>query len=233
MTPRLRSLGALCPLAFFLLLGSLSACTLPAGHSGSSSPDSPSADDDDDVPTDDDDSVEGPVEENCDDGLDDDEDGQVDCLDSDCDDVFHCTWPDEIEIDTLVEFSANELAKSFGVGDCTLEFGGPLALLDTPAGCELCDREYEGSVSVAAGDCPQEYIEPPTYGLYGFVFVAPGERELWKFDTDDELWLNLGPVESSGSNWQLEHTSPVLYDVPIFGETEVGSFTVHESLTDL
>jgi len=119
------------------------------------------------------------------------------------------------------------------VGSCTLELGGTLDLLEDGAACEDCDRSYQGSLAVEGGDCPPDYIEPPSTGTYGFLFVSLGERELWKFDDDEAAWESLGEVQASGNVWQLEHSSPVLYDVPLFGPTEVGMFTVHETLTDL
>ncbi|MEE2829802.1 MAG: hypothetical protein VX498_11495, partial [Myxococcota bacterium] len=157
----------------------------------------------------------------------------VDCLDPDCAGVFHCTWPDEVAVETQVQFLANELAESFGVGDCSIEFGGVLTLDSTEPGCPGCDREYSGSVTVSSGDCPEDYIEPPVEASYGFVFLNPSEREVWKYDFDEGLWESFGIVVGSGSTWLAEQDSPVLYDVPILGETEVGSFTILATLTDL
>ena len=216
----------------FLLLVFLASCTTPLPGGGQPGPGG--ADDDDSwAADDDDDDAEGPVEENCDDGLDEDEDSLTDCEDPDCADVFHCTWPERLEVVSHIEFSANELAESFGVGDCFLEIGGVLDLSVEPPGCEECDREYTGTVSVVQGDCPEDYIEPPSTAAYGFEFVTVAERDLWKLDTDDIVWESLGLIESGGAVWSSEHSSPVLYDVPIFGETEVGEFFITETITDL
>jgi len=217
--------------AFALLLALLLAGCATSANPGTDPNDDldappPGADDDDDEP------IEDPIEEDCDDGLDDDEDSLTDCEDPDCAEVFHCTWPTEIEVLTHIEFVANELAISFGVGDCFLDIQGSLIGTDATA-CTECDLEYAGAVSVVGGDCPEDYIEPPTQSTYGFGFLSPGERDLWKLDSDEGGWDSLGLVQSGNAVWLSEHSSPVFYDVPIFGETEVGQFHITETITDL
>jgi hypothetical protein len=212
-------------------------------QSGSDDDDSQSNSDDDDSQSnsDDDDSQSGPNDDDsdggnqevdCEDGLDDDGDSLIDCDDPDCEDVFHCTWPDSVSIETQVIFYPNDIADSFGVGQCTLQLSGILAETDLSTPCTSCDRDFEGAVT-AAGDCPPDYIDVPQESRFGIQFLSPTERELFKWDHEASDWEALGSVQSSGSVWEVVRNEPVFYEVPIFGETEVGSFTITEKLTDL
>jgi hypothetical protein len=221
--------------SFLILLAYLAmplgaGCATDVGTSGGPDAPPPALDDDDD--DDDDDEVPDP-EIDCADGLDDDGDGLTDCMDDDCAAVFHCTWPDEIELQTIVEFFGNELAQSFGVGDCTLEFSGILSEETDALGFDGGDLAYEGSVDYSSSDCPEDYIDRPSTVAFAIVFLDESTREVFSQDSDSDLWATLGEVTSETDGlFRVETLEPVMYDVPIFGETEVGTFRLTRTFRD-
>jgi hypothetical protein len=182
-------------------------------------------DDDDDVPAPD-------PELDCDDGLDEDEDGLIDCADDDCSDVFHCTWPDEIELHTMVEFFGNEIAQAFGVDDCLLEFEGVLTDESSRLGFDDGDLVFEGPVEYLPGDCPEDYVSRPATVAFAFGFLDENTREAWSRDSDTGEWQALGEVTAANGEFRIETLEPVMYDVPLFGDTEVGTFRLTRTFRD-
>ncbi|GEM_PF-2320528 len=167
----------------------------------------------------------------CEDGFDDDDDGQIDCDDSDCDGVFVCTWPASVEIFSIVEYDANSTAETFGVTDCALDLGGWLDEGGSVSMCDGCDLLYTGAVTYDMGNCPSDYITTPNPLVYGFVFIDEHTRQVSTHE--DGAWELLGESTRGGDGtWELTTTETVLYDVPLLGEVDVGTFTIRRTFTD-
>ena len=189
--------------------------------------------DDDDATGDDDDAAADP-EQDCGDGADDDGDGAIDCVDEDCAAVFHCTWPDVVELQTVVEFFAGELALEFGVGDCVAEFAGELSRDAGDGGCGECDLEYAGQVSYDLGDCPADFVDQPPSMALGLEFLDASARTIWDQDDVTGAWELLGDASSgSDGSFQIISEEPVMYDVPLLGKTEVGQYRLTRTIRDL
>jgi hypothetical protein len=133
----------------------------------------------------------------------------------------------------MVEFFAGELALEFGVGDCISEFEGILSDGGAEPTCTACDLEYEGAVTYDLGDCPGEFIDQPPLMTIGFGFLSDTSREVWTRDDDTGAWALVGDAaQSPDGSFQIVSEEPVFYDVPILGETEVGSFRLTRTFHD-
>jgi len=133
---------------------------------------------------------------------------------------------------TQLTFDANGTAKAFGVGDCTLEFAGVLSEIQTGNTCTTCDASYEGAVSYGPDNCPEDYLDRPPVVAYGVTFLGPGQREIWKRDSETGEWASLGSWGPSATGpYVVERQEPVFYD-SFLGELEVGSFVMVQTFTD-
>jgi hypothetical protein len=149
----------------------------------------PSADDTGEMPPPDPD-----PETICDDGLDNDNDGLFDCDDDDCAEVFHCTWPDEIENDVSIQFDASSIAEIFGYDDCAIQTNSALAN-DTVSACPTCDRSYTGALVYTADSCPADAFDRPTSVTYGVNFLSDTERVF--LGEEEAAWVELATVSAS------------------------------------
>jgi hypothetical protein len=204
----------------------------PGDDIGPGDDDDDAVDDDDTVGDDDSETEPVPAENLCDDGSDNDNDGLVDCEDPDCAGQLSCSWPASLDMHTELAFDANGTAKAFGVGDCVLEFAGLLGLTEIGNICPSCDATYEGAVSYGPDNCPEDYITRPPVVAYGMIFLSPGEREIWKRESETGEWSSLGNwTPTAAGPYVVERQEPVFYD-SFLGELEVGAFVMVQTFTD-
>lgn len=172
---------------------------------------------------DDTDTVPPDPELECDDERDDDDDGLVDCDDDDCAGVELCTWPTQIDFETLIEFDANAIAELGGYGDCTVHVTAPLAR-DRAESCEGCDRVYAGEFTFLEDDCPED-IERPQDGGYGIDFRSETEWEV--FGRVEAVWTSLGVAQDDGTGtMRISDSTPVeAYGVDVGTVSTFFSFT--------
>ncbi len=142
-----------------------------------------------------------------------------------------CAWPTQILVHTVVNYDANELAETFGITDCVLELEGALPEGATGSDCPDCDLHFQGQVAYDLGSCPEDYISTPNPLTYGVVFIDEDTREFWTRDPD--IWEYLGETtRTPEGGWNVTTVEPVLYEVPLLGDAEVGTFTIQRLFTD-